>query len=243
VGSGPVSAVFFNFHPAMVARAVPACWDVVAPSELVLCRATAAAEALEALCPSLDRVLGALPPLRRAAARCNGDGRLLTGANGALWPALEGELAERALARNRLGAAEVWQACTTLREHRGDGHVAALLCAGLSGLEAHLLVTGTEGTAPETLRDNRGWSEEQWRTGAEALCRRGLLGETGRATEPGHAMRQSVEALTDEMAEVPFAELSDDELVSLYAALRECAGQIQQSGLYPFPNPMGLPPL
>jgi hypothetical protein len=56
-------------------------------------------------------------------------------------------------------------------------------------------------------------------------------------------MRQSVEALTDEMAEVPFAELSDDELVSLYAALRECAGQIQQSGLYPFPNPMGLPPL
>ena len=35
----------------------------------------------------------------------------------------------------------------------------------------------------------------------------------------------------------------DDEVNGLYEALRACAQPIQASGLYPFPNPMGLPPL
>ena len=46
VGPGPVAAAFYNFHPGMVARAVPGCWDVVAPETLCRVRAIAAADAL-----------------------------------------------------------------------------------------------------------------------------------------------------------------------------------------------------
>ena len=39
----------------------------------------------------------------------------------------------------------LWQATTVLREHRGDGHVAALVDAGLNGLEAHITFVGAGG--------------------------------------------------------------------------------------------------
>ncbi|WP_370745920.1 hypothetical protein [Streptomyces sp. LUP30] len=35
--------------------------------------------------------------------------------------------------------ARLWHSATVLREHRGDGHVAALVGARVSGTEAHLL--------------------------------------------------------------------------------------------------------
>ena len=50
VGPGPVAAAFFNFRPGMVARAVPACWDAVAPETLCRVRAIAAAETLSEVC-------------------------------------------------------------------------------------------------------------------------------------------------------------------------------------------------
>jgi hypothetical protein len=240
VGAGPVAAAFYNFCPPMVAAAVPACWDVVDSAVLVRIRAETAAEALAAVCSpgTLDALVGALPLLRRLVAACWGQGRILTGVNRALWPHLEGAVAEPLAV-----VAEVWQATTTLREHRGDGHVAALVVHGLSGLEAHLLVTGTEGVAVETLRDNRGWSEQDWQAGADRLVRRGLLDAEGRATEEGHVLRRAVEAMTDQLAEVPWGVLESAELGAVAVALRVAANEIQGSGLYPFPNPMGLPQL
>jgi hypothetical protein len=245
VGAGPVTAAFFNFHPGMVGRAVPACWDTVAPSTLVTLRAAAAAEALRHLCPppSLAALAGALPLLRQAAWGVGGEGRMLAGANRELWSSIGSALTALGLGEHELGVAEAWQACTTLREHRGDGHVAALVSQGLSGLEAHLLVSGTEGTAVEILRDNRGWSEAEWRHGGQGLAGRGLLQADGTATERGHEVRRSVEALTERLAEPAYAALSDDEVGSLHRALRAAAGPIQASELLPFPNPMGLPRL
>jgi len=240
VGAGPVTAAFYNFCPPMVAAAVPACWEVVEPVALVRIRAEAAAEALAAVCGPgvLDALVAALPLLRRLVGACGGQGRILTGVNRALWPRLED-----AVAGPLAPVAEIWQTTTTLREHRGDGHVAALVVYGLSGLEAHLLVTGTEGVAVETLRDNRGWSERDWRDGADGLVRRGLLDAEGRATEEGHALRRAVEAMTDHLAEVPWTVLEPVELGAVTAALQGAAEEIQSSGLYPFPNPMGLPQL
>ncbi|MYV69825.1 hypothetical protein GT043_28550, partial [Streptomyces sp. SID2131] len=60
---------------------------------------------------------------RRAAEEAGTAGRPLAAANAELpWP----------------GAPHLvlWQAATILREHRGDGHVAALLAAGLDPVEA-----------------------------------------------------------------------------------------------------------
>ena len=133
VGAGPVAAAFFNFDPAMVRRAVPSCWAVVDPASLTVRRAAAAAAALHELCAPTRAVRWsvALPTLRRAAARCAGEGRPMTGANRELWPSVEAGLRRHGLPEPIVELGEAWQACTTLREHRGDGHVAALLTQGL----------------------------------------------------------------------------------------------------------------
>jgi hypothetical protein len=229
----------------MVAAAVPDCWDVVTPHELGVLRATAAARALNDLCSAaaLEGLVAALPLLRRAAGACHSEGRLLAGANRALWGSVSPDVESQATTAGAARLAEAWQACTTLREDRGDGHVAALVAHDLSGLEAHLLVSGTSGVAVEILRDNRGWSERHWEDGVAGLVARGVLEPDGMATAEGGALHQEIEELTDQLAEAPYGGLSDAEITELYAALRGCAVQVQASALLPFPNPMGLPPL
>jgi len=237
VGAAVVTAAFFNFEPGMVARAVPGCWEVVAPAALCRVRATAAAEALGELCGTAARssLVGALPLLRRAVAGCRTEGRVLAAANATLWPAV-------ATAPGAGGLGEAWQACTTLREHRGDGHVAALVCAGLSGTEAHLLAAATKGIASEVLRESRGWSAAAWGSATAALCRRGLLHADGRATDFGRTLSAEVEARTDRLAEPATVGLSDGALEDLYGALLAGAAEVAATGVIPYPNPMGLPP-
>src|SRR5438105_4555509 len=54
----------------------------------------------------------------------------------------------------------LWHACTLLREHRGDGHVAALTAAGLDGVEAHVTIAAAGNIPRETLQSNRKWSDD-----------------------------------------------------------------------------------
>ena len=231
-----MTAAFYNFHPGMVARTVPGCWDVVAPETLCRVRAIAAAEALSEVCRVEARsdLVAVLPLLRRTVAACGGDGRVMAGANRSLWPVI-------APALGTAGLGEAWQACTTLREHRGDGHTAALVVKGVSGLHAHLLAVGTKAIPAEVLRENRGWSEEAWETALAALRDRGLLHGDGRATDAGRTLHGAVEDLTDRLAEPAYAALSDGAVSDLYGALAACAGDIAASGVLPFPNPIGLP--
>jgi Helix-turn-helix family len=220
----------------MVAKAVPHCWDVVAPATLCRVRAIAAAEALSEACSVAARsdLLAVLPLLRRTVARCDSAGRVLAAANAALWPSISTALGTG-------GLAEAWQACTTLREHRGDGHVAALLAHGIGGIHAHLLAVGTKGVPAEVLRDSRGWSEEAWADATSTLASRGLLHTDGRATDAGRTLHAAVEEQTDRLAAAPYAELSHAAVTDLYEALSACAREVAGSGMLPFPNPMGLP--
>jgi hypothetical protein len=231
-----VAAAFFNFRPDMVEQAVPACWDVVAPETLCRVRAIAAAEVLGEVCrvEARSALLASLPLLRRAVAGCEGAGRVMAGANRSLWPRI-------ATALGTGGLGEVWQACTTLREHRGDGHVAALVIHGISGLGAHVLACGTKAIPVEILRDNRGWSEAEWDVVTATMTQSGLLHDDGRVTDAGRTLHGTVEELTDELAEPAYAALSDQALEELLGVLGACAADVAASGLVPFPNPMGLP--
>ena len=180
VGPGPVTAAFLNFHPAMVAKAVPACWEVVTPETLCRVCAIVASDALSEVCSTHARstLVAALPLLRRAVAAADGAGRMMAGANRALWPRI-------APALGTGGLGEAWQAATTLREHRGDGHSAALVSHGLRGIEAHLLAAGTKGIPVEVLRDNRGFSEEEWAVGAAGSRRAACSIAMGAPPTPG----------------------------------------------------------
>ena len=143
VGPGAVEAVFANFAPSMVGRAIPDAWTYADPTSLAPVRASAAAAALRRVAPDVDSVAATVNPLLESVVAAAGSaGRPLFGANRRL--PLPDDPVER-----------LWQLCTSLREHRGDGHVAALLTAGLDGCQPHLLLAAEQGVAPEVFLDNR----------------------------------------------------------------------------------------
>ncbi len=139
--------------------------------------------------------------------------------------------------------AELWQATTSLREHRGDGHVACLTAEGVGSCEAHVLFSATEGTPPELLQQSRGWSREEWAESVRFLRQAGLLDAEGEATQRAYRLHEKLEQRTDELAVVPYSALSDDQRDRLLTALAPAADNIAESGVIPFPNPIGLPPV
>lgn len=128
------------------------------------------------------------------------------------------------------------------REQRGDGHVAALLTAGLDPVEALVLFAADHAMDTEWLRRRRGWSEEEWSDAAHRLSERGLLGE-GALTPAGRTVRAEVEARTDALANPPVAAIgaaAADRLVELVTPL---VTAIVGAGGFLATNPMGLRPL
>jgi hypothetical protein len=226
--AGPVVATgsFYTFAPPMVARALPAVWDLITPDDALAARSAGAVAALRRLLGERAAGLTVLADrLLRATDGLDCAGRVLAAANAALPVPAE-------------PAARVWHAATLLREHRGDGHSAALLAADIDGCEALVLRAGVD-LSREVLQPVRGWSDEQWDQAAARLAGRGWLGEDGRVTPQGAAARQAVEDATDWAAARPWARLgpaATGELAGLLAPVaRACAAEL------PFPNPVGVP--
>ncbi|MET9734864.1 hypothetical protein ABZZ79_30760 [Streptomyces sp. NPDC006458] len=229
VTPGVVEAAFYNFHPAMVRRALPDAWDFAAPEAVLRARAESATAALRRVAPSAREAAGPVVPLlERVVAAADGAGRPLFAANRGV-PASD----------DPVGA--LWQAATALREHRGDGHVALLTAEGLDGCEVHVLFAAGENVPANVLRDNRGWSEDDWRSGLARLTVRGILGEDGALTAEGQALRTRIEARTDELAVRPYRALAPHEAARLVELLGPVADEVYDSGVIPVPNPMGLP--
>jgi hypothetical protein len=237
LGAAPpelVAALFYGFAPRLVARAVPDTWRVASPQRYLQVR-------LEAVDAALHRLLGAdvlgsaavqeaAELAREAALAAPTAGRALGAANAALpWP----EAPHLVL----------WHAQTVLREQRGDGHVAALLTAGLDPVESGALFAADIAMEPEWMRTRRGWSEADWVAGTKRLVDRGLLTEEGELAPEGRALRTEVEARTDALADAPHAALGDqraDRLVELVAPLVQA---IVSGDSFMPNNPMGLRPL
>ena len=231
VGPGVVEAVFFNFSPAMVRRAIPSAWSLADPSDLVDRRRRSAANALRRIVPEIGQAATeVVPVLAGCTARAPGEGRPLFSANRDLGVAAD-------------PVEVLWQLATTLREHRGDGHVAVLCAHGLSGLEAHQLIAAEHGTPPSLFRTSRGWSEDEWARSARGLVASGLLDADGRMTGEGARLRAAVEERTDALACSAYQHLEETGLARLVRVLRPPAVAVARSGVIPYPNPMGLPPL
>jgi hypothetical protein len=235
VGPGPVVAAFYNFAPAMVAKALPAVWSMAAPAEMLDARLAGMDASLRAIMGDervADPGLGAVVDRLRAAVDAAPiAGRALFAANAALpWP-VEPHLA-------------LWHGLTCLREHRGDGHNAALLHAGIDGCQAHVLAGAAGGSPRETTQPTRGWTDEQWDAAEAQRVARGLVaGPGGPVTEAGRSLHAGIEARTDELAAEPWSTLGDAAVDEVVAALRPWAVAIQDAGVIRQPNPMGLPPL
>ncbi len=232
VGPAVVEALFYNFHPEMVRRALPDAWELAAPEAVLWSRLHAVDAALWRLAGEALRSpeLVAVAQLARkvaeaAAAQCGG--RALAAAHAELdWPTVPHLM--------------LWHAATVLREHRGDGHVAVLVNEGISGLDAHVLAAASGQSDRENLQTNRRWSAQDWDESVEGLRGRGLLDRAGELSKRGRSLKVRIEAATDRLAAGPYRVLDDDGHQRLLAGVRGLADRIVAAEVLPFPNPMGL---
>ncbi|MEE6264978.1 hypothetical protein V2E29_04860 [Streptomyces diastatochromogenes] len=223
------TAVLGVFAPGMVARALPAAWSTVSPAHVLDERGTRAARALRTIAPDLDRSATALLPRLQALVDAAPDtGRPLFAAN-------------RALCDHADPVERLWQLATTLREFRGEAHLAALADRELDGCEALVLAAAT-GRVPEgTMREDRGWTEGEWASAADRLHGRNLLDAHGNATAHGQEERTRIEAETDRLAARLLRPLSPADADHLLELLHPVVRRILAADVLPFPNPIGLP--
>jgi hypothetical protein len=128
----------------------------------------------------------------------------------------------------------------TLREHRGDGHIAALIAADVTPVQAHWLKIAAGETDPQPLTIGRGWPDEAWQQARQELEARGWLDRDATLTVVGRAARDSIEQQTDTAAASPWNHLGarhTDRLAQLIAPLTEA---VRVAELIPVLNPIGL---
>ena len=229
-----ITAVFYGFAPRLVARAVPDTWSVAPPERYLAVRLAAVDAALHRVLGAdvlrSDAVAEAAELAREAARAAPTAGRALGAANAALpWP----DAPHLAL----------WHAQTVLRELRGDGHVAALLTAGLDPVECGALLAAELGQDHEWMRTRRGWTEQEWTDGVQRLTARGLTTAEGALTPAGRALRAEVERHTDTLADGAWAALGDERAVRLAVLAAPLVQVITASDSFLRDNPMGLRPL
>lgn len=225
VGPGVVAATFFNFNPERVRKVIPRAWSLASPAEITTARYAAVDDALRRMLGADTLASPALAEAadlaREASSGCTPAGRPLYAAHADLdWPQ-EPHLV-------------LWHAVTLLREHRGDGHIAALVDAGLGGLDALVTHTATgEGFREDAAKATRGWSEEEWHACVERLRHDGVLDAEGALTSEGGALRTRVEAATDAAAVAPWHHLGSERSERLVALAKPLSKQLLAAGAFP----------
>jgi hypothetical protein len=221
----PVTAMFSGFAPFLVDRALPAVWSVVTPAQVIEARYVGAAETLRALVPDERLVSEAADALAPLVADLDTIGRPLSAGFAAL--PLEADPYRR-----------LWQVAGTLREHRGDGHVIALVSLGIAGLTTLVLRAGVDLDAT-SMKKARGWTDEEWDAEAARLVERGLLRTDHRIAPEGADLLNRAEDLTNRLAVGPLVGLDDDAVREIARILAPVA--LAVAPLFPYPNPIGMP--
>jgi hypothetical protein len=215
-----VHAIFYNFAPGEVARHIPSVWDLITPDAALAARQRGCVIALR-------RILGDLaeaPGLARTA-------DLLTKA--AVSPPTVGRPLYAGLRARSLPdepVARLWHAANLLREHRGDGHVIALVSHGIGGTEAHVLLALSEGMPAAKFGRVSHLPPAQLAAVIDGMRARDLIGVDGWLTAAGRATKQRIEVLTDDLAAPPYDVLEPSELDQLIAGLNPLAAALVAVG-------------
>ncbi len=208
-----VDALFYSFAPGEVARHIPKVWATTTPEAALAARYAGCVNALRRILgdrvetPAFARVAELL---LKAAVSAPTEGRPMYAALRAL--PMPGEVVAR-----------LFHAAALLREHRGDGHVAALMVEGVGRLEAHVLLALDMDLPAERFGRLHHLPAPQITAVIEGMRDRGLVGPDGWLSEEGRRVKRRVEALTDELAAKPYEALDTGELAELMAGLEPLA--------------------
>ncbi len=233
VSAAVVDATFYNFAPRLVHRAIPDAWTFASPERVLSARVAGAGAALARI---VATPAGDLPPgtaraldlLRTAVEDLDCAGRPLAAAHAAL-PVPDHPVQA------------LWHLATVLREHRGDGHVAMLVGAELTGCQAHVMHVAAGATDRPTLQSARGWEDPEWDGAEQALVDRGWIDAGGQLTPAGRAARDRIEADTDRLASAPWQRLGPARTAELASLLAPWVAAVRASDTIPPSNPMALP--
>jgi hypothetical protein len=180
--SALVAATFGVFEPALIAAVFETGSSTVDRDDILAARATGGAESVAAVAGA-EECAAVADPLFDALAGLDPLGR-------PLFSALR-ELPVPALPSGRL-----WRAAELVREHRGDGHLAALVSAGLDAAEANVLTERWLGFGLGEYSATRGFAPDALAAAVARLEARGWMAGDD-LTDAGRRARVDIEASTD----------------------------------------------
>jgi catechol 2,3-dioxygenase-like lactoylglutathione lyase family enzyme len=216
VPAGVVHALFYNFGPGEVARHIPKVWSTTTPEAAIAARQDGCAHALRVILGDLvdtPDFTRAVELLTRAATSAPLEGR-------PMYAAL------RALPLPEQPEARLFHAASLLREHRGDGHIAALMAEGIGGLEAHVLLALDLGIPAPTFGRIHHLPSALLSDLIDGMKGRGLIEDEETFTPDGRQVKDRVETTTDDLAAVPYEVLDPAERDELIAALEPLAQKL-----------------
>lgn len=221
------SAVLFSFHPSLVERVLPRAWNFASASSVLSARESGARASLVELLgnevPSADALWTTALTLESALANEPPHGRAMFAAH-------------RSLPRSDDPLTRLWQAATALREHRGDGHAAVLVSAGVDACQAHVSAIAAGGLRHDWLRF-RGFSDADRAAAQDQLCQRALVSTDGSLTPAGRAERAALEQRTDEVAAAAWDEVEKGDLDLCEETLTRIAQALHRTTVLPDPYP------
>ena len=211
-----VHALFYNFAPGEVARHIPKVWSTTTPEAAIAARQQGCVNALR-------RILGDItdtPSFVRAADLLTAAGISVPLDGRPLYAAL------RTLPLPEEPVARMFHAASLLREHRGDGHIAALMAEDIGGLEAHVLCALGMGIPAEKFGRIHHLPTAQLSALIDGMKARGFVADDGGFTPVGRETKERIENLTDDLAVAPYEVLEAAEVDELIATLEPLAATL-----------------
>ena len=209
VSPAVVASAFGVFEPTMLAATYQQGRSVSTAESILAARDSGAALGLRSACATSDVDVAVVETfaeqLLAALENLDGLGR-------PLFNAL------RALPTPADPPGRAWRAAELVREHRGDGHIAALATAGLDIVEANVLTECWLGYAIGEYSSSRGFSPERLAAGANQLRDRGWLADDDTLSQAGTAARETIEVATDESQRALLAALGTNLNAAIAAA-------------------------
>ena len=187
VAADVVAAAFGVFEPSLFASGIETARQIAPHEEVLARRAVGATEGLVAATSGISAT-----DVEHCARRLRA---ALDGVDVTARPLFS---ALRALPTPDDPHGALWRAAEMYREHRGDGHLAACVAAGLDAVEMNVVTEVWLGYPVGEYSATRGFGPDRLEHAVQSLAARGWLAvDLRELTAQGRAAREEIEAATD----------------------------------------------